>query len=104
MSSRNLTQASIYLKFLLIYTPACSLPHLQKRAGLLFRDIQIGTSSVLNGNTDTVRSYYVQCVCVCQCLLRSRGLFVGQKKVNVTFPLGLLLSDCRSIEEGVLTV
>ncbi len=38
---------------------------LVKRADLLFRDIQIGTSSVLNGNIDTVRSHYVQCVCVC---------------------------------------
>ena len=41
------------------------------------------------------------CVCVCQSLLRSWGLFVGQKKVNVTFPLGLQRSDCRGRADSV---
>lgn len=82
-------QPSIHLK-ISSYLYTCTLSaSLVKRAGLLFRDIQIGTNSVLNGNIEPVRSHNVQFVCVGRCLLRSQGLFVGQKKGKCHLPVGV---------------
>lgn len=60
------------------------------RAAPLFRDFHFGTGLVFNGNTDTVRSYFVQCVCVCVCLpiAESRAL-CGPEKGKCHLPFGV---------------
>lgn len=56
------------------------------RNTVCFFDIHFVTSLVPNGNSGTVRSYFVHCVCVCT--EKSRAFSWARKKetVNVTFP------------------
>lgn len=75
------------------------------RAAPLFRDFHFGTSLVFKWKHRHCQElFWTVCVCTCACLLWSQGLFVGQKKVNVTFPLGLQLSYRCKAEEGEWTV
>lgn len=72
-----------------------------------FFDIHFVTSLAPNGNSGTVRSYFVHCVCVCTEKSRAFSWASGgkkRKKVNVTFPLGLQLSYRSTAEEGESTV
>lgn len=65
------------------------------------------TSLAPNGNSGTVRSYFVHRVCVCTEKSRAfswAGEKKKKKKVNVTFPLGLQLSYRSTAEEGESTV